>query len=251
MCTIDIQSHMPRKGRSSNVKIKYNEADYEEDFEDESQYGDLYKFKYPRFNQNDPQFFKDFERSMPKLNHEEQKGKFSTEDPNETMKVKLQAIVARSETGVDIYAPLEQLSKSSSFQILDWPGKPDYGQRIYRDNVTLYDGVYSGDFNQANALRTGQGHMNFNDGDVYDGWWIDGLKHGMGRQISKDGIYLGLWTNDEKSCGTQLYPDGSIYVGQWFNGVQWGRGYMKYADGSQYEGQWVKNKHHGHGTLFY
>ena len=98
----------------------------------------------------------------------------------------------------------------------------------------MYDGVYSGDFNPENALRTGQGRMKYSDGAVFDGWWIDGLREGMGRLASKEGkmIYLGLWKNDEKSCGTQIFPDGAIYVGQWFNETQSGRGYMKYADGT-------------------
>ena len=86
--------------------------------------------------------------------------------------------------------------------------------RINKERVTLYDGVYSGDFSLENDLHTSLGRMKYSDGSIFDGWWIDGLREGMGRLISKDGkkIYLGLWKNDEKSCGTQIFPDATNYL---------------------------------------
>ena len=98
------------------------------------------------------------------------------------------AIIAKSESGVDIYAPLSLLEPTTPFDITDWPGKEigddGHGARYYQEKVALYDGKYSGEFDKYNQLRTGMGTMKYNTGETYEGWWLDGLREGLGRLVT-------------------------------------------------------------------
>ena len=63
--------------------------------------------------------------------------------------------------------------------------------------------------------------INYTNGDVYNGYTLNGLK---------------------KGSGIMKYTDGSEYNGEWVDDKRNGRGKMKYADGSEYNGEWVDDK---------
>ena len=58
------------------------------------------------------------------------------------------------------------------------------------------------------------------DGDIYEGGFKDGKRHGEGKITWPDGsTYEGGWVNGEKhGTGTYTWPDGSKYVGGFKNG---------------------------------
>ena len=71
----------------------------------------------------------------------------------------------------------------------------------------------------------GRGVKIFNDGDIYEGYFMNGLFHDKGRYIRDD--------------------NGEVYEGQWKNDNRHGQGVNKYADGDVYDGEWNDGKKHG------
>eukprot|EP00826_Nyctotherus_ovalis_P033705 TRINITY_DN2744_c0_g2_i1.p1 TRINITY_DN2744_c0_g2~~TRINITY_DN2744_c0_g2_i1.p1 ORF type:complete len:150 (+),score=27.90 TRINITY_DN2744_c0_g2_i1:73-522(+) len=59
------------------------------------------------------------------------------------------------------------------------------------------------------------------NGAFYEGWWVDDLQHGKGKET---------------------WADGSKYEGEYWNGKKQGFGKYEWADGSKYEGMWVNNE---------
>ena len=65
-------------------------------------------------------------------------------------------------------------------------------------------------------------------GKVYEGAFVDGKMHGIGRSTE---------------------PCGAVYVGEWQNGMQYGRGKLTLSSGYSYVGDWVSGYKHGEGTF--
>ena len=70
--------------------------------------------------------------------------------------------------------------------------------------------------------------IRFNNGDVYEGKWIDSHAHGDGTFTSSNGL---------------------VYKGQFRNGFFSGSGKLIYTNNTTYEGQWSKNFANGNGTF--
>ena len=126
----------------------------------------------------------------------------------------------------------------------------------------------------SNGKMSGKGIYRWDDGDVYDGEYLDGLRHGLGverfasgtiyegefRASKKSGhgifryangdVYEGGYLNDLMSgYGIYRYHNGDIYEGGMQNGLSSGYGIMRYANGRVYEGQWLNDKKSGHGVV--
>jgi hypothetical protein len=126
----------------------------------------------------------------------------------------------------------------------------------------------------SNGKMSGKGIYRFDDGGVYDGEFLDGLRHGLGVQRLADGdiyegeyragkqsghginryadgdVYEGEWLNSLRSgYGIYRYSDGEIYEGGYLNGLPSGYGIFRSTDGRVYEGQWLNGKQSGHGVL--
>ena len=83
------------------------------------------------------------------------------------------------------------------------------------DNLDVYKGYYK------DGKRHGQGHMIWkNDEEEYEGEWFNGVQNGNGTEIS----YL----NGRKTT----------YRGMWMDGKRHGQGRIEYSDGSVLEGKW-------------
>jgi hypothetical protein len=53
--------------------------------------------------------------------------------------------------------------------------------------------------------------MRLENGDIYEGGWIHGKKHGLGILLLTDGtIIQGDWQNDTLLDGRIIYPNGDI-----------------------------------------
>jgi hypothetical protein len=90
----------------------------------------------------------------------------------------------------------------------------------------------------------------FTNGDIYDGDWENGTKHGQGTYTyAQGGSYEGEWKDDMRSgYGVNTWPNGDRYAGNWANNKRCGKGKFTYADGGRYNGQWDDDMRSGHGV---
>lgn len=54
------------------------------------------------------------------------------------------------------------------------------------------------------------------DGDIFEGWFKNGVGHGRGRKIFSDGSYMeGTYVNGNMNCdnGIFVYTNGTRYEG--------------------------------------
>jgi|TARA_B110000305_G_C19182714_1_gene512745 hypothetical protein len=128
--------------------------------------------------------------------------------------------------------------------------------------------TYRGDF--LNEKFFGFGRLTFNDeGEVYEGRFMNGKKHGRGTLWTKKGdVYMGNWRNDRRNgTGMQAFhvenfKEGRFtedtlkkntenYYGEFKNDVFFGEGTYRWEDGTQYVGKWAANKKHGRGYFDY
>lgn len=110
--------------------------------------------------------------------------------------------------------------------------------------------VYSGPVNSA-GLATGQGRMEWENGNAYDGEFKDGLYEGYGVYEDATGFriegsfYKGL-ANGEVDID---FIDGSVYRGNVGNEHLQGQGKLTSPNGDYYEGEFKANQMTGQGRL--
>ena len=113
---------------------------------------------------------------------------------------------------------------------------------------------YEGERNERGE-RHGNGKAVLPNGDVYEGQYKNGMRHGKGQYIFNDqngAKYVGDYKDNRKNgFGTFFYPDGSRYEGFWKDDKRHGRGIYYYGNGDVYEGEWNNDQRHGQGTYKY
>lgn len=78
--------------------------------------------------------------------------------------------------------------------------------------------------------RPYQSSETYSDGARYEGWILNGKRHGQGKYYFRSGGY---------------------YEGDWANGKMEGWGKLFYVNGTTaYEGEWENDKFHGYGVLY-
>lgn len=125
---------------------------------------------------------------------------------------------------------------------------PGRGKKIYTLrggtlNVTfLILGTYEGQWME--NLQNGFGIMKYDNGDIYKGFFKDGLPHGHGSlkqgkfMSSAAFIYIGDFVNGNKN-GYGVMDDiaaGEKYLGNWVDNRKQGNGILVTTDGIYYEG---------------
>lgn len=76
--------------------------------------------------------------------------------------------------------------------------------------------------------------MKYTCGDIYEGYFKDGLPHGHG--VRKQGHFMA--------------SAASVYIGEWVAGTKYGYGVMDdIVTGEKYLGNWLDNKKHGCGLI--
>jgi len=132
-----------------------------------------------------------------------------------------------------------------------------------KGKCTYIDGnVYEGEWKRGE--KHGKGYMTYADGAIYEGEWVDGEKHGKGRNTymravqeeddtwvnEYDGEYDGDFERGEMhGLGKYTFPSGNVYIGQWSEGNMHGRGKMAFASGDTYDGDYEEGKRHGSGII--
>jgi len=98
--------------------------------------------------------------------------------------------------------------------------------------------VFEGEYIRGQMI---QGQMTYQDGSIYGGSWVDGMRHGKGRCIFVDGSqYDGDFREGNfHGQGKMTWNDGGWYIGNWSNGEMDGRGKEVRPDGSlRHDGEW-------------
>lgn len=103
-------------------------------------------------------------------------------------------------------------------------------------------GVYEGQWKE--NQQNGFGILKYSNGDIYKGYFKDGVPHGHGSfkqgnfTTSAASIYIGDWILGSKS-GYGIMHDiisGEKYLGNWSDNKKHGQGLIVTSDGIYYEG---------------
>jgi hypothetical protein len=107
------------------------------------------------------------------------------------------------------------------------------GKMIFRDGA-----VFEGSWKNDNRAE-GKGRMTWPNKDIYEGDFSKiGLYHGVGKLSKGDtgDVYEGQFKDGRKhGKGDMIYANGDHYKGEWKMGTKSGRGMYMFADGNQYE----------------
>ncbi len=97
---------------------------------------------------------------------------------------------------------------------------------------------------------TGNGRIEWPNGDVYDGDVRMGLREGQGEFTWSNGqVYKGDWLKDQpQGKGRLRFANGNVYEGQVEGGIPVGQGTMNYPSGDTYKGAFADGQPHGEGT---
>jgi len=101
---------------------------------------------------------------------------------------------------------------------------------------------------------TGHGTAFYENQDVYEGDFIDGIRQGTGiyRYHKAGHRYEGGWDENVKSgIGKMVYNGVGEYHGYWENGRRHGEGVFTYKNGDVYSGWWQYGQKAGYGTYLF
>lgn len=87
------------------------------------------------------------------------------------------------------------------------------------ENFRIVNGYYTGEMNY--GVRSGQGTMRYDSGDVFIGHWFANKTHGR---------------------GIMTYASGASYEGDWHKGLRQGHGTYIYANQNKYVGSGRQTK---------
>ena len=77
----------------------------------------------------------------------------------------------------------------------EWPGIWNPAVAVYK-KIEEGGSVYNGPIGPS-GRPNGFGTLKYKDGSMYEGHFIEGLKHGQGKMSHRDGtVYEGFWEND-------------------------------------------------------
>ena len=99
----------------------------------------------------------------------------------------------------------------------------------------------------------GEGVMYYADsGDLYEGSWQQGKKHGQGRQWYATGdAYLGAYEHNKKhGFGLYRYADGDCHEGTYQEGRKHGAGLYWYSDGRVLMSTYEQDEQVGPGVVW-
>lgn len=109
------------------------------------------------------------------------------------------------------------------------------------------------------GVPQGYGRLLYPADDVrreYVGNFVNGKRHGYGILQWKDGcVYAGEWMNDvQRGWGKLRFGERDSfnresYEGEWLDGKRSGKGTLIFRSSDRYEGEWKEDKYHGKGEF--
>ena len=147
------------------------------------------------------------------------------------------------------------------FGTVDADGNPYRGDLYYSDGttakvdmlnhkVTFSNGdIYTGALNTSLRME-GEGKLEYNTGDVYEGTFEAGVISGEGTFTYANGdVYKGSFSDGMKNgSGVYTWANGDVYEGEYVNDVRSGIGIYTWTSGERYEGEFKDNLLSGAGT---
>jgi hypothetical protein len=114
------------------------------------------------------------------------------------------------------------------------------------DSGELYEGGWY------YGTRHGKGICLYSDGLMYEGNWVANKEHGKGTLMTGDRqiIYTGDWLEGNMhGFGTYYFGNGDRYAGDWKEGTRHGKGDYTFRNGCRYSGEWKDNRRSGRGVF--
>jgi hypothetical protein len=127
-----------------------------------------------------------------------------------------------------------------------YKGEKDLKGKFCGRGLLLAKGkIYQGFF--IDGLKEGQGREIRPNGSYYEGGWIADRRNGWGVERSPDKEYIGEWLNDTKhGYGVMVTPSWT-YEGPWAGDLKEGQGLILFEDGTKYKGELANDVPHGYG----
>ncbi len=122
-------------------------------------------------------------------------------------------------------------------------------ERVIKTDAFTATGRLSLD--RSSGAMTGEGTIEWVNGDRYEGMMMSGRKHGKGIFTWSNGQrYDGEWADDMiNGKGAMYYTNGDRYEGTFKDGEPHGTGTYTVRNGDVYTGAWVSGNRHGFGRL--
>jgi len=91
--------------------------------------------------------------------------------------------------------------------------------------------------------QTGNGVLFWKDGATYEGEFLNGRRHGRGKQVEGPVTHEGEWVEGEMTgTGSSMCSDGTMYQGDYLKGDWHGKGNITWPDGFNYNGEWENHQ---------
>lgn len=118
------------------------------------------------------------------------------------------------------------------------------GKGVVLSNGNIYHGFF------LNGEKSSLGREIFSDGIVYEGYWDKNKKNGFGvEKLNKEKMYSGDWVNNKKHGDGVFTTHEWRYIGNWENNLQEGMGKLIYRNKNKYKGEFHLGYPHGYGSL--
>ncbi|NOT92254.1 MORN repeat-containing protein [Ferruginibacter sp.] len=128
----------------------------------------------------------------------------------------------------------------------EWKNGYKEGKGIYVASNYTEDGEWK------NGWLHGYAIYKNDNGERYEGYWVENSKEGKGTFTYKNGEkYVGDWKKGDKDgFGVYTWPNGERYEGNWVKNLKSGKGTLTYQNGEKFIGEWRGDKRNGNGILY-
>lgn len=176
--------------------------------------------------------------------------------------------VAASETSVKMLSP----SASTTGGTLTPSPPPAAIPAEFTVGTTRFVGKFTRDSDS--PTYSGTGRITWGNGDIYEGTFVRGKRHGKGLFIWANGQrHDGDWLDDiptgqakviyangnryegavrdglPHGSGHMQYASGDTYIGEFDNGIAQGKGLYTWKNGQTFNGEWKADRPNGQGNL--
>ena len=139
----------------------------------------------------------------------------------------------------------------SNFPRVELPDGEYVGHLLLGDPSDKGELVLASGPHATTTMRQGFGNMRYSNGNIYQGEWLRGKRHGPGVVVYASGnFYSGDWQLDKKwGKGCMFFRGGHVYEGEFASDMRSGVGTMRYQNGNVYQGGWLDDLRQGDGTI--